>query len=114
MHDGWRVLDADAHVVEPGDLFRPWTPAGRAVMDLPATTPVELCGDSSKLADQLEHGFDAPSYLRAMDAQGIDAAVLYPSVGLFVPFLPELDGRTSADPSCMKLRVPPLLERAAF
>ena len=96
MHDGWRVLDADAHVVEPGDLFRAWTPAGRAVMDLPATTPVELCGDSSKLADQLEHGFDAPSYLRAMDAQRIDAAVLFPSMGLFVPYLPELDEAEAA------------------
>ncbi len=90
MHDGMRILDADAHVVEPGDLFRRWTPAGRAVMDLPATTPVELCGDSSRLADQLGHGFDPPSYLRAMDAQRIDAAVLFPSMGLFVPHLPEL------------------------
>ena len=27
----------------------------------------------------------------AMDAQGIDAVVLYPSVGLFVPYQPELD-----------------------
>ncbi len=91
-----RVLDADAHVVEPGELFRAWTPAGRAVLDLPATTPVELCGDSSRLADQLDHGFDAASYLRAMDAQRIDAAVLFPSMGLFVPFLPELDERQSA------------------
>ena len=60
-------------------------------MDLPATTPIELCGDSARLADQLQHGFDAPSYLRAMDAQRIDAAVLFPSMGLFVPYLPELD-----------------------
>jgi predicted TIM-barrel fold metal-dependent hydrolase len=50
-----------------------------------------MCGDLELLRDQLDHGFDAPSYLRAMDAQGIDAAVLYPSMGLFVPFLPELD-----------------------
>jgi len=95
--DGMAVLDADAHVVEPGTLFATWTPAGRAVMDLPATTPVELCGDSSRVADQLEHGFDAPSYLRAMDAQRIDAAVLFPSIGLFVPYLPELDNGEAAD-----------------
>jgi predicted TIM-barrel fold metal-dependent hydrolase len=95
VHDGLRVLDADAHVVEPGELFREWTPAGRSVLDLPATTPVELCGDSARLADQLEHGFDAASYLRAMDAQQIDAAVLFPSMGLFVPFLPELDDNDS-------------------
>jgi len=48
------------------------------------------------IADQLEHGFDAPSYLRAMDAQGIDAVVLYPSMGLFVPFQPSLDAAQSA------------------
>jgi predicted TIM-barrel fold metal-dependent hydrolase len=96
VHDGGRVLDADAHVVEPGDLFAPWSPPGRAIMDLPPTTPVQLCGDSTLLADQLEHGFDAPSYLRAMDAQRIDAAVLFPSMGLFVPYLPELDAEGSA------------------
>jgi predicted TIM-barrel fold metal-dependent hydrolase len=66
------------------------------VIDLPPTTPFELCGDSTLLQDQLDHGFDAPSYLRAMDAQGIDAAVLFPSMGLFVPFLPELDATDSA------------------
>ena len=91
-----RILDGDAHVVEPPDLFGPWTPPGRGVIDLPPTTPMNLCGDSAKLADQLEHGFDAPSYLRAMDAQGIDAAVLFPSMGLFVPFLPELTPAESA------------------
>ena len=66
-------------------------------MDLPATTPMEPCGDLSLLADQLEHGFDAPSYVRAMDAQGIDLAVLYPSIGLFVPYLPELSPSDGAD-----------------
>jgi predicted TIM-barrel fold metal-dependent hydrolase len=96
VHDGLRVLDADAHVVEPGGLFDAWAPPGREVLDLPATTPVELCGDSRLLADQLEHGFDASSYLRAMDAQRIDAAVLFPSMGLFVPYLPELDADGSA------------------
>ena len=69
------------------DVLRP----GRRRSTCPPTTPYEPCGDLDVLADQLEHGFDAPSYLRAMDAQGIDAVVLYPSIGLFVPFLPELD-----------------------
>src|SRR5690349_4098205 len=40
-------------------------------MDLPATTPFVACGGAD-LTDQWDHGFDAPSYLRAMDAQGID------------------------------------------
>jgi len=97
VHDGLRILDADAHVVEPGDLFSAWTPPGRPVLDLPATTPIELCGDSSRLADLLEHGFDAASYLRAMDAQRIDAAVLFPSMGLFVRSCPSwIRGRRPA------------------
>jgi predicted TIM-barrel fold metal-dependent hydrolase len=91
VHDGLPILDADGHVVEPGHVFADVIPPGADVFDLPATTPYEMCGDLELLRDQLDHGFDAPSYLRAMDAQGIDAAVLYPSMGLFVPFLPELD-----------------------
>src|SRR5690349_9582653 len=65
-------------------------------MDLPATTPFVACGGAD-LTDQWDHGFDAPSYLRAMDQQGIDAVVLYPSVGLFVPYQPELRAKESVD-----------------
>jgi uncharacterized protein len=96
VRGGLPVLDADGHVVEPGDVFADILPPGVDVFDLPATTPYEMCGDLELLRDQLDSGFDAPSYLRAMDAQGIDAAVLYPSMGLFVPFLPELDADRSA------------------
>jgi predicted TIM-barrel fold metal-dependent hydrolase len=90
------ICDADAHVVEPPGLFADVAPPGLAMIDLPPTTPMVPCGNSEALADQLEHGFDAPSYLRAMDAQGIDAAVLYPSLGLFAPFLPELSAQQQA------------------
>jgi predicted TIM-barrel fold metal-dependent hydrolase len=96
VHDGMRILDADGHVVEAGEVFADFTPAGAAIYDLPATTPFQMCGDLEKLRDQLDHGFDAPSYLRAMDAQGIDGAVLYPSIGLFVPYMPELSADASA------------------
>jgi uncharacterized protein len=91
-----RILDADAHVIEPAHVFAAWS-GERMPMDLPPATPMEPCGDITLLADQLEHGFDAPSYLRAMDAQGIDVAVLYPSIGLFVPYLPALSPTASAD-----------------
>jgi predicted TIM-barrel fold metal-dependent hydrolase len=91
-----RILDADAHVIEPAHVFAPWS-SERMPMDLPATTPMQPCGDLGLLADQLEHGFDAPSYLRAMDAQGIDVAVLYPSIGLFVPYLPSLSAAEAGD-----------------
>ncbi len=96
MRDGRRILDADAHVIEPGGVFGPAHEYGRNPMDLPPTTPFVACGGAD-LTDQWDHGFDAPSYLRAMDRQGIDAVVLYPSVGLFVPYQPELTAAESAD-----------------
>lgn len=91
-----RVLDADAHVIEAGGVFDEWMEPGKLPTDLPDTTPMIPCGDASLLEDQFAHGFDAPSYLRAMDNQGIDAVVLYPSLGLFVPYLPGLDAAASA------------------
>lgn len=85
MHDGRHVLDADGHVIEPAGIFgRAHDPAHNPIT-IAANTPFDACGGAD-LDDQWAHGFDAPSYLRAMDRQGIDAAVLYPSVGLFVPF----------------------------
>jgi predicted TIM-barrel fold metal-dependent hydrolase len=96
VHDGLRVLDADAHVVEPGGLFGDAAPPGIALLDLPDSTPMVPCGEIDRVRDQMEHGFDAPSYLRALDVEGIDAVVLYPSLGLFVPFQPQLDAAGSA------------------
>lgn len=91
-----RVLDADAHVIEAAGVFDEWMERGRLPADLPDTTPMIPCGDAALLEDQFANGFDAPSYLRAMDRQGIDAVVLYPSLGLFVPFLPGLDAEASS------------------
>lgn len=95
MRNGRRILDADAHVIEPPEVFGPGASVG--AIDIAPHTPMIPCGDPEKLRDQFAHGFDAPSYLRAMDAQGIDAAVLYPSTGLFVPFEPGRDAAASAD-----------------
>jgi predicted TIM-barrel fold metal-dependent hydrolase len=96
MRDGLRILDADAHVIEPGDVFGDGIRSGLDAMDLPETTPREPCGDLSKLADFFADGCSAHEYLRCMDAEGIDAVVLYPSMGLFVPFQPELAPARSA------------------
>lgn len=96
MRNGLRILDADGHVIEPAHVFAGVQPAGIAPIDLAPDTPMVPCGDWARIADLVEHGFDAPSYLRAMDAQGIDVAVLYPSLGLFVPFQPELAAAGSA------------------
>jgi predicted TIM-barrel fold metal-dependent hydrolase len=94
--NGRRIFDADGHVIEPPHVFKSWTGA-RIPIDLPDTTPTTPCGSFELLKDQFDNGFDAPSYVRALDAQGIDVAVLYPSIGLFVPFLPTLTASESAD-----------------
>jgi len=96
VRDGRPICDADAHVVEPAGLFGEAFASARFPVDLPATTPMVPCGDAARVADQLHNGFDPPSYLRAMDAEGIDACILYPSTGLFAPFGPELDAAASA------------------
>jgi predicted TIM-barrel fold metal-dependent hydrolase len=95
MREGMRVLDADAHVIEPAGLFGA-TGFGANVIDLPPTTPMVPCGDPTVLADFLADGCSAREYLRCMDREGIDAVVLYPSIGLFVPFLPSLSPEESA------------------
>ncbi|HEX6310228.1 MAG TPA: amidohydrolase family protein [Acidimicrobiia bacterium] len=65
--------------------------------DLPPTTPFEPVGDLGKLADFFADGCSAREYLRCLDAEGIDAVVLYPSMGLFVPYQPELSAAQSAN-----------------
>jgi uncharacterized protein len=60
------------------------------------TTPRESVGDATKLADFFASGCSAKEYLKCMDAQHIDAAVLYPSVGLFVPFQRGISAADSA------------------
>ncbi len=93
--DGRRLLDADAHVIESGDVFG-GIASGLDAMDLPPTTPREPVGDLSKLSDFFADGCSAREYLRCLDDERIDAVVLYPSMGLFVPFQPELTAAESA------------------
>jgi predicted TIM-barrel fold metal-dependent hydrolase len=95
-HDGFRVLDADAHVIEPGGLFGDLAPMGADVIDLPPTTPAVPCGDVAKLEAFMASGASASAYLDCLDVEGIDAVVLYPSIGLFVPFRPALTAEESA------------------
>lgn len=71
MQNGHRILDADAHVIEPGDLFGDAQADGLKAINLPPNTPMIPCGDLDLIADQVEHGFDAPSYLRAMECASL-------------------------------------------
>jgi predicted TIM-barrel fold metal-dependent hydrolase len=116
--DGFKVFDSDMHVLEPPDLweryldrrFRPRAPRGttRTPMDVGVTVDggdafrlsrqiasVSFQGGLDRFADDIARGFDAAAQLRAMDREGIDVTVLYPSRGLFVNSYPDMDAAFS-------------------
>jgi predicted TIM-barrel fold metal-dependent hydrolase len=108
--NGWRIGDSDMHIMEPTDLWlryidpawRHAAPVGMSELErdmrvrvknltLTPTGPVrasrtETIGwrPQQKTAYPDDRGFDAASQLEAMDAEGLDLAVLFPSRGLFV------------------------------
>jgi len=106
---GFRVLDSDMHVMEPPDLWQRYTdaefreraPRGATssnVQELrtfyPGIEPVpglpNIRGghnyerNQALYAGHAARGFTAECQLEAMDVEGIDVAVLYPSRGLSV------------------------------
>ncbi len=111
MKAGFKVMDSDMHVLEPPDLwqryiapeFRDRAPAGqtRFPRDLGVSldkkqlqdyTAAPITGEGgkreygeqdAKYRDPEKHGWDPGSQVRAMDREGIDIAVLFPSRALF-------------------------------
>lgn len=111
--DGYRIMDCDLHVLEPADLWQKYTdekyrhlaPIGLAEgqRDLRimhpdgrswgAKVPLTFGALSKSRGFAKKHeqyrpyadrGWDAASQLDAMDVEGIDVAMLYPSRGLLV------------------------------
>jgi predicted TIM-barrel fold metal-dependent hydrolase len=109
--DGWLVADSDMHIFEPPDLWQRWiapewkhaAPVGltelRRDMRVKVKSHVILRlghirpsrpGDVWKASQESPYsaaearGWDAASQLDAMDQEGLDVAVLYPTRGLFV------------------------------
>ena len=110
---GYKVMDSDMHVMEPPDLwqryiepkFRDRAPVGTKnyLVDLHLMHDgevisrfkrpmegndkvVEQCeryGRLEKFLEFDERGWDSQTQLEAMDAEGIDVAVLFPTRGLF-------------------------------
>jgi len=111
-----RVFDADGHVIEPTDLyFGGLDPAFRERVEVdrslgehhgrlfPLVDGTPTFGGSDWMRDYLrtdegkqilvdrfgdiaEAGFDPRAMLRALDAQGIEIAALFPSFSLHVPY----------------------------
>ncbi len=108
MRDGYRILDSDCHQMEPGDIwqkyidprFRDRAPArreidGRSAMVVegeslvsetkyPFSTPdflAAIARGMERFKRVRESGFGAEARLLDMDEQGVDAQILYPTVG---------------------------------
>jgi predicted TIM-barrel fold metal-dependent hydrolase len=119
--NGFRVLDADGHVMEPDSIWvdyidpafrdrapRRVTDTGRAWAQMVVDgTPIyreypdELVEafHQRTLAEYrpyAEAGFDAASQVRALDDQGIDVSYLYPSLGLGVVAIDGQDPKLAA------------------
>ena len=122
MRDGYRILDADCHQIEPGKMwqeyidprFRDRAPArqeigGRSVMavegeslvsegNYPFSTPdflAAMARGMERFKRLREAGFGAEARLLDMDEQGVDAQILFPTVG------GQLLGREFRDPELL-------------
>lgn len=118
MFDGSRVVDGDGHLLEPADVFEGRVdpahlegapqvlrgPDGRQGMAFggnpPASNPLFGSGDAvtpGGLREEIRFrdwddaqpgGFDPRQRLADMDVDGVDAVVLFPTLGLFHPLVP--------------------------
>jgi len=126
---GLRVLDSDMHVMEPPDLwqryidpeYRHAAPVGLTEMkrDMRVKVkshvmlrigpvrpvkagerPVWNAAQDDAFADAERRGWDTESQRAAMDAEGLDVAVMFPSRGLFVLGLdtPQVVGYDGLEP----------------
>lgn len=121
--NGFKVFDSDMHIMEPPDLweryiapeFRSVAPRGRTsknVRDLGLIFPTGE-GNANRTAatphrgrnfeknqelyrDHASRGWSAEVQLEAMDVEGIDVAVLFPTRGLSVLTQPDRDPRFAA------------------
>jgi uncharacterized protein len=122
MHQQLKVLDSDIHIIEPPDLwqryidaeFRDRAPYGltedagdlRLAFDGKPWGRVAGAADASRRRQGRdyarnqerwrpfqERGWTAKVQLEAMDMEGIDVAVIYPSRGLFALTIPDMESR---------------------
>ncbi len=118
--NGFKILDSDMHVLEPADLWQRYIDpefrdrAPRGLLRSPLEVGVELEGknlglegkgweslrqvynsEESVYAEDIARGFDPQTQLNAMDREGVDLAVLFPSRGLFANSFEGIDSRFS-------------------
>jgi predicted TIM-barrel fold metal-dependent hydrolase len=117
--NGFRILDCDLHVMEPADLWQRYTdekfrhlaPIGKndVIRDLRTVHPNGDPWGAPKLRFDMisggkawkrdveryrhyhDQGWSSASQIEAMDVEGIDVAILYPSRGLHTLCEPNMD-----------------------
>lgn len=100
MFKGFQIIDADAHVLEPNDMWEKYLEP--AFQDYALSPDLKVNGEeiffrySDKLRDEVaikvvqdrpmsvSNHFDSESQVREMKKMGIDIAFLYPSIGLWI------------------------------
>lgn len=83
------VFDADAHILEPADLFADVLPDAARVIRLPRDTPVLFGGRLSADTEQLvRSNFSNVAVVAAMNREEIRASALFPSLALWAPYHP--------------------------
>src|ERR1700719_1126942 len=121
--NGFKLIDAEMHVMEPVDLWERYidpefaTRAPRrlgerrwdirtlvegeimAAMpggDWPAATDAEETALALRYAEEIARNFDPQSQVRAMDKEGLDLAILYPTSAMYVTAFTRMDPRFAA------------------
>jgi predicted TIM-barrel fold metal-dependent hydrolase len=120
--NGWNIFDSDMHIMEPADLWQRYIDPeflGRApigvtsenVRDLrtswPEDGPYDNSGGIPRFGQVYEHnqilyrtdaarGWSSEVQLEAMNTEGLDVAVMFPSRGLSVLTRPNMDPRFAA------------------
>src|SRR6266446_2869697 len=118
--NGFKMIDAEMHVMEPVDLweryiepeFKPRAPRRlserrwdiRTVVegevmasmpggDWPALTDAEEKALGERYAEEIKRNFDSESQVRAMDKEGLDLAILYRTSAMYVTAFDTMDPR---------------------
>ena len=122
MKQGLKIMDSDMHLREPVDLWEKymepeWRAQAPKIISSPTRSSAMVLLDGkilqgypptyrggifdatridAEIMNARESGFDANSQLRAMDREGLDVAVLYPSIGLGIMMREEINPRLAA------------------
>ncbi|MFQ5682501.1 MAG: amidohydrolase family protein [Candidatus Binatia bacterium] len=122
MKNGLKIIDSDMHVREPRDLWEKYIEPewrdraprivsatfrssamvlleGKILKGYPPTHRggiFDATRIDAEIVDARSRGFDSVSQIEAMDKEGLDVAVLYPSIGLGIMMREAMDPKLAA------------------